>query len=521
MQAMGRYQIQQELGRGAMAAVYKALDPELNRYVALKVLHAERCANVDVRRRFLREAKAAGKLTHANIVTIFDVGEDHDHPYIAMELLDGQFLDSLLKSQEKLPADQVLLIARQLAQALTVAHTSGVIHRDIKPANIVWLPREQQAKLTDFGIARLDDATQSEATQAGHVIGTPQYMSPEQITGREIDARSDLFSLGVVLFHLLTGRRPFTGENAATLTYQIAHQDVAPVRDVMPDAPPNLARAIDRLLRKDPAQRFQTADELLQDLNAPARQPIKPGSCVVWTRVVPALVGVFLLAVAIVFFTRTSTPPPPPVESAAKAREPDAPNPALQSDVDKLIANYTCARLNAHIAPGNTVTVRGTMREDDLPTLMDALETLPQIRQTVFSVDALPWPHCEIAAMIGSSPIGSGLSLDETAPGEYDVVLPPGAGFVVADVYHADGTVVHVIHGEKSGTFSFDARAALHAERDAGDALVVAMALRQPLLTSTTSGRESAQGYLALLHRQLQASDALISASYQRVAPLP
>ncbi|HEX2559632.1 protein kinase domain-containing protein [Phenylobacterium sp.] len=257
---VGRYEIRERIGQGAMAEVYRAYDPGIGRDLAIKLLKGEFRENAQYAGRFLREAKAAGALSHPNIVTIYDVGEEGGYPYIAMELLEGEPLDVVLERYGKLAPDDVLAIGLQLTEALAYAHGLGVVHRDIKPSNILLAPDGRGAKILDFGIARVAEAHVDEAetlrTQAGQVLGTPRYMSPEQALGQEIDGRSDLFSTGVVLYELLTGRRAFDGSSAATLALQITQQDPAPIGEVAPDAPRGLQFIISKLMAKRPDRRF-------------------------------------------------------------------------------------------------------------------------------------------------------------------------------------------------------------------------------------------------------------------------
>ncbi len=266
MKIVGRYQIQARIGQGAMANVYRAFDPDIGRVLAIKVLKREYCRNPQFASRFLREARAAGALSHPNIVTIYDVGEIEGFPYIAMELLDGQPLDAALRHVGRFPIADVIEIGRQLADALRYAHEQGVIHRDIKPANVVLGKDGRSVKILDFGIARLEQNAveeQAEAlkTQIGQVVGTPRYMSPEQALGRELDGRSDLFSVGVVLYELITGRPAFDGSSAATLALQITQKDPAPIDT--PDCPRGLQFLVEKLLAKRPEKRFADGGHLL------------------------------------------------------------------------------------------------------------------------------------------------------------------------------------------------------------------------------------------------------------------
>lgn len=261
MTMLGRYRLDSRLGEGAMAEVYRAYDPDIGRTVAIKVLKPEFARDPELGARFLREARAAGALNHANIATIYDVGEAQGVAYIAMELVDGEPLDILLQ-RGRLPYERVLEIGRQLAGALAYAHGCGVVHRDVKPSNILLSADGKTAKLLDFGVARVSEldaaaAQQQHArTQVGQLIGTPRYMSPEQALGLPVDYRSDLFSLGVVLYEMVTGKVAFPGTALATLAIQIAQERVEPIDRSAADCPPGFRFAIDKLLAKKPEQRF-------------------------------------------------------------------------------------------------------------------------------------------------------------------------------------------------------------------------------------------------------------------------
>jgi serine/threonine-protein kinase len=262
MTMLGRYRIEAALGEGAMAKVYRAHDPDIGRTVAIKVLKPEFASDQDVGARFLREARAAGALNHPNIATIYDIGETQGVPYIAMELVDGLPLDELLGAHGRMAYERVLAIGRQLASALAYAHANGVVHRDVKPSNIMLSADGGTAKLLDFGVARIGEMDAAAAsqklarTQVGQLIGTPRYMSPEQALGLPVDHRADLFSLGVVLYEMVTGKVAFPGTALATLAIQIAQEKVEPIDHSAADCPAGLAFIIDKLLSKKPDQRF-------------------------------------------------------------------------------------------------------------------------------------------------------------------------------------------------------------------------------------------------------------------------
>jgi serine/threonine protein kinase len=265
---MGRYEMLAEIGRGTMGVVYKARDPKIDRVVAVKTILLSDLAPTEgreYRERFYQEARAAGRLSHPGIVTIYDVGtnpENHN-PYLVMEYVAGSSLDKLLLgNKDGLPLGPALQLVQEIAEALDCAHSQGVIHRDIKPENIL-ITTEGRAKVADFGIARMD---QSHLTRVGQVMGSPAYMAPEQLTGEISDARSDLFSLGVVLYTVLTGHRPFQGNSTATVCFKLVHRDPIPVSAWSVDLPPDLDQLLARALAKDPVDRFQTGSEMAQEL---------------------------------------------------------------------------------------------------------------------------------------------------------------------------------------------------------------------------------------------------------------
>jgi predicted Ser/Thr protein kinase len=265
-QKLGRFEIIREIGKGAMGVVYLAHDPKIDRKIAIKMISIPPGVSPqearETRHRFVREAQAAGKLTHPNIITIYDVVEEADRSYIAMEFIDGDTLEAHTKPGTLLPLDKVLSVISQACLALDYAHQNQVIHRDIKPANLMLL-KGDLLKITDFGLAKSPDTN---LTQDGVLIGTPNYMSPEQISGRPMDGRSDFFSLGVVLYELTTGERPFGGDTISTIIYRILYEEPRPPRILNEKLPPAFDRILRRALAKDPAERFQNGGQFIEAL---------------------------------------------------------------------------------------------------------------------------------------------------------------------------------------------------------------------------------------------------------------
>ncbi|HEX9673052.1 MAG TPA: protein kinase [Burkholderiales bacterium] len=266
LKKLGRYRLVAELGRGAMGIVYRAEDPSLNRTVAVKsiILMDDPATRADYEARFLQEAKAAGGLNHPNLVTIHDVGREGDVAYMAMELLEGTELRAMM-ARGRVPLPLALDVLAQVADGLAHAHEHGVVHRDIKPGNIM-IVHDRIAKIMDFGIARV--RASEVKTQTGAILGSPRYMSPEQVTGQPADRRSDIFSLGVVLYELAAGEPPFTAPTVTQLMHQIATATPRPPSATNPAVPAMLDLIIARALQKQPAERYQSAAELASDLRS-------------------------------------------------------------------------------------------------------------------------------------------------------------------------------------------------------------------------------------------------------------
>lgn len=256
----GRYEIVEQVGKGAMGVVYKAHDPQINRMVALKVLREDRVTSQDFVQRFLREAMAIGRLSHPNIVTVYDIGSDHGTVYIAMEFLEGIPLNEAIHQQKPDP-QWIAGIAVQLAESLAYAHSRGIVHRDIKPSNIILNP-DGQVKITDFGIAHIEDPEMTQQTHAGQILGTPIYMSPEQVAGSRLDGRSDLYSLSVILYEITVGRRPYSGENITAIFRAITQDNPQPPAEADPEVPGPLSDLIMKGMHKDIEARFQSGGDM-------------------------------------------------------------------------------------------------------------------------------------------------------------------------------------------------------------------------------------------------------------------
>jgi len=314
----GRYQLQEELGRGAMGVVWKGFDPTIGRSVAVKTMRLTTedsgLSRQELITRFQNETRAAGLLTHPNIVVIYDAGEDQGTFYITMELVEGHSLLYVIEQKQAFPIMRVIKVIEQACAALEYAHQRNVVHRDVKPANIL-LAHDDTVKITDFGTAKI---VQMGTTQTGTIAGTPSYMSPEQIKGRPIDGRADVFSLGVILYELVTGEKPFPGQNVTTVIYKIVHEDPIPPRELDSSVHPGLSHVIAKALEKDPANRYQSCRALIEDLKNYRKLGGEPE--IAETVVVPS-------KSTLPPPPATPTPPPPPQFSGTIIAGPFAPRP--------------------------------------------------------------------------------------------------------------------------------------------------------------------------------------------------
>ena len=256
----GRYKVLEELGQGSMGIVYKAHDPNLDLVLAVKVLRPECLQGETLVKRFLAEARVLGRLDHPNIVRVYNVDEDQGTVYIAMEFLEGEALNDLAK-RRRLSPEEIADLGATIADALGYAHSKGIVHRDVKPGNIL-VRSDGKPKITDFGIARIEDTAEHLRTQAGEVLGTPAYMAPEQVLSEPVDGRSDIFSLGIILYELCAGERPFRGDSLGAVFQAITQATPVPLLERNPEIPAALAEAVERCLRRNPVDRYQSGDEL-------------------------------------------------------------------------------------------------------------------------------------------------------------------------------------------------------------------------------------------------------------------
>lgn len=391
---IGRYEVLDEIGHGAMGTVWRARDPLIERTVAIKTVAIAqlRQEDADAEKRFLREAQSAGRLSHPNIVTIYDVGETNTLAYIAMEYLPGATLRDVMNNGP-MPLDLALETTLQMAEALAFAHEHGVIHRDVKPANVVVTGRNGRIKLTDFGIAHLANSSH---TLAGQMLGSPRYMSPEQAMGREVDGRSDIFSLGAVLYEMLTGHYAFDGDSLPAIVYRVIHEAPVHASTLRPNLPARLTDLLARMLHKDPLAR-PDARTLVHELHALAanmsRVPATPPGNRV-SRWLPALafvtpVGVFLLiGLGIIVIGHFLDKPQPAVKTSQNVRSADnvatdtstvAPTVSLAPVSTAVSRNSTAIKPDAYLIGLDKKQVELRIKRTEL--LLEYTEQYPDVVQ--------------------------------------------------------------------------------------------------------------------------------------------
>jgi serine/threonine protein kinase len=339
MENIGKYKIIRMIGEGGMGRVYEAVDPIIGRRVAIKTIALNIAADAETRARFFREAQAAGQLSHPNLITIHDIGEADGQPYIVMEYLEGADLSRKIRS-ERMPLDTKLQIMIDMCDGLAFAHGNDVVHRDIKPGNI-FITNHGRVKILDFGLAR---GALSDVTRTGSVVGTPNYMAPEQIKGEEIDHRADIFSAGVVFYELLSGRKAFEGDSIATTIYKVLETDPHPIQLIDAALPAELSPIIEKAIAKDKTARFQSSNELLEALvrlqvpRADGERSRTPSLPLLRSHVIPVLTPPRGSTVTPAVTPQPHTPPP----STQRAIEPSPP-----SGVSARAANWQWAAIGA------------------------------------------------------------------------------------------------------------------------------------------------------------------------------
>jgi serine/threonine-protein kinase len=373
---LGRYEIQGELGRGAMGVVYKAVDPKLSRSVAIKTISmsTDEAERAEYEARFYQEAKAAGGLNHPNIVTIYDIGDSNNVAYMAMELIDGSELRALLPGGRPLPVAQAIDIAAQVADGLAFAHERGIVHRDVKPANIMVL-RDGLVKIMDFGIARM--RTAEVQTQTGKLMGSPKYMAPEQVIGKRADPRADIFSLGVILYEMLVGAPPFSGDSVSALMYQTVNFIPPAPGAINRDVPEMLDLIVAKMLAKKLDERYPDARVLADDLRDCARQTgtgqarASSGAASPTPHLADKDTRAILMAQTLPRHVRRD-------DSTQDAIPDDAPTLAISREFDSLEATQVlAARVGIDLPLDEYAT---TLRLDAKPPMPDSKPSVPDVR---------------------------------------------------------------------------------------------------------------------------------------------
>ncbi|MCI0343918.1 MAG: serine/threonine protein kinase, partial [Chloroflexi bacterium] len=369
MRSIGRYMLDEEIGRGSMGAVFRASDPLIERNVAIKTVDLGKLddGTLQPRLRFLREAKAAGRLSHPGIVTVHDVGELEDVAFIVMELVEGRSVKDVLDRGDQIPLAVALDIVRQAAEALDFAHRHGVVHRDVKPGNLM-LTRQGMVKITDFGIARVD---QTARTRTGILVGSPGYMSPEQLMGKTVDGRSDVFSLGAMLYELATGRGPFDAEqreDVVALMNNITNRPHEAASKLNPKVPGSLDAIVDRALAKKPADRYETAGKMAAELRALADWEVRPVAGE--PDIAKLSANPDLVMPEFDLFAATA-PAAPTATATVPVRRPAPPKPASSQPADGLLARLRQEAEEIEVTGGQDDTVTATlMRRFDVERRM-------------------------------------------------------------------------------------------------------------------------------------------------------
>jgi len=558
MSQQDRYQIVKQIGQGSIANVYKGFDPRTGRDIAIKLLREEIEVSPQVLERFLHGAKLIGKLAHPNIVSVYDVGDINGRPYIAMELLSGQFLSEIVDSRKQITWQSVVQIAKQLAAALKYAHAHDVIHGDLKPANIAWSHVDNKVVITDFSEASLEEICDDVTVIENKGPGIPKYIAPEKLLGKKIDNRSDLFSLGVILYQLLTGEKPFTADTLAGLTAEYTNTRSKPrsVAILRPDLHNSLVMLIEKLLETNPNGRYQNCDELLTALEAfsnIAMQQQAEASAKNTGKRLGLSIGILSLVViaGLVWFLFFMRPIPglksdiDPDMARSDSELIEQVDDAVETEADKLLAErlaleakinqglsvFECSSLNARVDSSKSVTITGFVSiEDDMMSVMDVMDSIPKLSNVSYEITTMKWPLCEIASILseyknpninhqsGLSIISESKSFSANENLVVEIKAPNTDSYIYVDFYRADGKVVHMSPEDYDNPFITPAGSPIFISDKSrnliadGENLVVAIAAEKPLVIPRRAQRESAQNYLTLLHKQIVVKQSKISA---------
>lgn len=576
---LGKYEIDSVIGRGAMGVVYKAHDPNMDRPVAIKLLRAdivdavERTAMVV---RFAAEAKAYGRLLHPNIVTCYGCDDFDGQMAIVMEFVDGQSLKQMFDAKADFPPASAKQILRQLLDALAYSHNHGVIHRDIKPANLL-MTSDGRLKVTDFGIARVDT---THVTQTGYVLGSPSYMSPEQFVGGKVDARSDLFSAAVLLYQLLTGRKPFPAVELGEALHQVMNMTPPLPSSVRPGINAALDAVVMRGLSKAPDERFPSAEVFAQALDrafADERTLEQPFADVTRTvTVAPAAASVSAhgvsppprsrqpyyatiggAAVVLAGIAVWSTNPsdettsvviqsPASAQLTAQATPVAAVTtiaPVSEAQVRDVLTPFFCNDLTVAVDGTQRVRLTGAIAAPaTVATVTAAVEKIPGVNGVDAQLVALPRPYCDVMAVVqpfiseGKSVVREGVQsipYKEGDPLVLDVVAPPFPAYMYVDYFTRDGSVVHLYPpaGESETQFSANARKRIgepggnrrHWEVSPpfGQEIITIIGAKQPLFSEPRSEAETASGYLEALNERMTSIGDDVTANYTVIVTEP
>lgn len=546
-----RYKVIKKISDGYISETFEAHDPGTGRYVAIKLLRD--IDNPEAEEEFIKETRVVGRLNHHNIVSIYDVGEHEGHAFIAMELLKGEPLSALMSGGKQFSWSIVSNIALQLASALEYAHNQGVVHGDIRPGNIIWNREDNKVVLTDFGNAKQINIYDTVTLNVAEVNQSTPYLSPELLNKQGADNRSDLFSLGVVLYQMLTGFQPFTSEDFNDLTTQITKRAHKAISVSVTQIPEQLIKIIDKLLYKEPEERYQTAGLLIQDLellpskiDVPSPYRGKHHFRIAAGVLIAVSLGIVLyimkdnmLEIESVATTEIEAAPEdvitPPPHLLPKQIPEKVQISSLQASINTKLAKFECASLYANMTTQNEVIIKGHVSlEDDMMSLMDLMDGFPGLSNVTYEVNAIQWPFCEVIGILsedthanisnkqGLTVVNGSLNKQLSRDNKlyFKVTSPDYDSFIYVDYYNRNGTVTH-LHQSK-GELGAKIKASNNWEishrdsnsADYSESLVVVLATYNPLFVKNRPRVEPAQQYLAELHREVVVNKVELSATY-------